>query len=175
MAGFNLEFDVAGDQQIMRGFSRFAEDIQDATEPFTQMAEDFRQIEKRQFDSEGEYGSGGWKPLSPNYAAWKSKFYPGRKILELSGLLRESVTDGNPWTIREIQPLKLRLGTKINYAIYHQKGTHRMPARPVIQFSEDDKTRWSKIMQAWLVRKSNQEFAGLMPDITRGQKAVRSI
>nr|MDD4985282.1 hypothetical protein [Dehalococcoidales bacterium] len=67
------------------------------------------------------------------------------------------------------------LGTKINYAIYHQRGTLRMPARPVIKLTEADKDRWTKILHQYMVSESNKAFSGLMPGITAGQKHVGSI
>ncbi len=176
MAGeFVLTFQVAGEEQVSRSFSKFAEDIQDAREPFTEIAQDFKEIEQRQFDSEGAAGSGGWAPLSPNYAVWKARWHPGARLLVLSGLMKESLATGNSWTIEEIEPLSLRLGTRLPFAIWHQTGTTKMPARKPIQLSETDKTRWHKIFQAWLVRQSRKEFKGLMPDIRRGEKAIRSI
>jgi hypothetical protein len=55
--------------------------LSDMREPLHAIAKDFYEIEKQWFDSEG---GGRWKPLSPGYAAWKAKAYPGRKILQRS-------------------------------------------------------------------------------------------
>ena len=173
--GFEFTFEVDGEDQVRRSFSRFADAIKDFSPAFKEIAEDFKEIEKRQFDTEGVYGSGGWRHLSPNYATWKHKYHPGKKILELSGLLKESLESENPYTIKEIQPQQMKLGTKINYAIYHQRGTLRMPARPVIKLTEADKDRWTKILHQYMVSESNKAFSGLMPGITAGQKHVGSI
>jgi len=172
---FELIVNVAGEEQVRRSFSRFAEDVQDASEAFEEIAKDFKELEAQQFDSEGATGSGGWKPLSSSYASWKAKWYPGAKLLVLSGLMKESLAGENPWTIKEVSPLSMRLGTRIPYAFHHQTGTSRMLARPLIQLTEADKTRWTKIFHLWLLRQSRKEFAGLMPDIKRGQQAVGGI
>jgi phage gpG-like protein len=163
MAGeFKLTMEVAGEQQLSRGFSRLADNISDATEPFEESADDFKKVEEKWFESEG---NGAWQPLSPNYATWKDRNYPGTKILERAGLLRESLAGSNPWTIRDIQPLQMKLGTTINYAGRHQTGKGRLPQRKVIDLQEEDKTRWVKIFQKWLVNRENKAFAGLAPTI----------
>lgn len=156
MAGsFVLSFEVAGDTQIRRGFSRFTDGVKDLREPFEEIAKDFAQIETKQFDTQGSYGSGGWKDLSPRYEKRKK----GGSILVKTGLLRGSLLGGNPWSIRVINPLELRLGTKLHYGIYHQTGTRKMPARPPIQLTDADKSRWTKFIHKYLVKKIDEEFS----------------
>ncbi len=163
---FALTFEVAGDVQLERSFSRFADNVKDLSEAFAEITQDFHQVvETKQFESEGAYGSGGWKPLSDNpegkgYATWKAKNYPSRPLLVLSGLMKESLLGDNPWSITRIEPLRLEVGTKIPYAIYHQKGTGKMQARPVIDLTEDDKTRFVKLIQKTLVKQAKE--AGLL-------------
>ena len=172
---FQLTFEVDGDVQLSRAFSRFAEDVKDAREPFEEVAEDFRNIMSKQFGTEGTYGSGGWAPLSPNYAEWKARNYPGARILERTGLLRDSLEGANPYTIREIRPLEMTVGTKVPYGIFHQRGTKKMPQRKIINLTEADKTRWTKIFHKWLVEQSRKEFAGLMPTIGISKKHISTI
>ncbi len=163
---FELTFEVAGDIQLARSFSRFADDVKDLSEAFTEIAQDFHQtVEKKQFESEGSYGSGGWKPLSDNpagkgYATWKARNFPGRSLLVQTGLLKGSLMGENPYGIEDIQPLQLKVGTKLEYALYHQKGTSKMPARPVIDLTEADKTRFTKIIHKHLVEQAKE--AGLL-------------
>jgi phage gpG-like protein len=143
-------FSVAGEEQVLRTFSRWTEAVSDFAPVFSQIADDFLELESRQFESEGKAGSGGWAALSPRYAAWKQKRYPGAKILERTGLMKLSLTTNINFGIREVSATQLVLGTKVPYAIYHQKGTRKMPARPPIELSEDDKRRWSKLVHQWL-------------------------
>lgn len=147
---------IEGDQQVLRTFLRFAEDVQHLEEPFNAIANDFYDIENRQFDSEGGYGSGGWAALSDvsegkGYASWKAKHFPGTSILVRWGNLRESLTMMGGYNIRDVEPLSVTLGTMMPYAKWHQRGTGRMPQRRVIDLTEDDKSRWVKIIQAYLV------------------------
>src|SRR3990172_9586013 len=144
---FQLTFEVDGDVQLARSFSRFADNIKDARKPFGEVADDFKEIEDKQFKSEGSYGSGGWMPLSSNYAEWKAKHYPGTKILERTGRLWASLASKTSDTIRDIKKLEMTVGTSSKYAIFHQRGTRKMPMRKIINLTEDDKRRWTKIFQ----------------------------
>lgn len=162
MAGPLLNIDVMGDVQLSRGFSRFAEDVKDLSEPFREIVRQFKGIEQKQFNTEGGYGSGGWKPLAPSTVEHKEREGFSAKILVRTGLLMESLTGESPWTIAEVRPLELRLGTKLEYALLHQKGTSRMPARPVIDLTEKDKMDFMKTIQRYLVKNMKKEFGGLM-------------
>ena len=159
---FELEFNVVGEEQLQRSFSRFGEDVEDASEAFREIAKDFREkLMPAQFNTQGSHGGSGWPPLSPNYAAWKAKNYPGAPILVRSGLLRESLEKNNAYSIVDIQPKSMNIGSRVNYAIFHQQGTRKLPQRKIIQLSEEDKTRWTKIVHVWLLNRANKEFAGI--------------
>ncbi|MHB0874567.1 MAG: phage virion morphogenesis protein [Anaerolineae bacterium] len=148
---FVLKFSLAGADQVMRTFNRFAEGVTDVSEAFEDIADDFLQLEDRQFSSQGAEGSGGWKVLSTAYAAWKERYYPGARILERDGWLRASLTQKNaPYGIREISATKLELGTTVPYGMWHQTGTDEMPARPPIQLNDDDKRHWGKLVHEYL-------------------------
>lgn len=63
-----------------------------------------------------------WAKLSPGYAAWKDKKYPGQPILRATGKMEDTA---------KIVPY--RTGFNVNttrYGAYHQFGTRKMPARP---------------------------------------------
>ena len=154
-----LYFEVEGDVQLARSFSRFGEGVEDMRPAFRQIMEAFFQIEKKQFASEGRYGSGGWESLSPTYALWKSRNFPGASILQRTRRMVLSLTGETSDTVKEMSPKNFRIGTKVPYAGYHQTGTSRMPRRPVIELTESDKREWIKIVQRWLVNMAKQ--AGL--------------
>lgn len=170
---FQLQMNVLGDQQVMRGFSRFVEGVKDFTEPFKEILEDFREIEKKQFSSEGGYGSGGWKPLAGSTVVDKQrKGYP-MDILVRTGDLRDAMTGGKSG-YDNVEPMELRIMMPW-YGRFHQKGTSKMSARPIVQLTESDKKRWTKRIHEYLVKLARKEFAGLMPDIGRGMSHLRGI
>lgn len=148
---FVLKFSITGQDQVLRTFTCWTEGLRDFSPALEDIADDFLNLEQQQFAGEGRTGSGGWKALSPDYAAWKATNYPGAKILERDGWLRDSLTVKDaPFQIRDITATQAVLGTNVPYGMYHQTGTKRMPARPPIQLSESDKTRWGKLVHEWL-------------------------
>lgn len=148
---FVLKFSIAGQDQVLRTFSRWTDALSDFSPVLEKIADDFLELEASQFGGEGKTGSGGWKALSPDYAAWKAVHYPGAKILERDGWLRDSLTVKDaPFGLREITTTQAVLGSNLPYAMYHQTGTRKMPARPPIELSESDKTRWGKLVHKWL-------------------------
>ena len=176
MAGFQFVIDVAGDTQVMRGFSRMADNVKDLSDAFREIVQDFHEIvETQQFESEGRYGSGGWAPLKPEYAERKEKEYPGAPIMVRTGLLKESLLGQNPYAREDIKPLEMKVGTQVFYAKFHQKGTKKMSARPLIQLTQSDKTRWHKIIHRYLVEQARAEWAPLMPTIGAGRAHVGRI
>lgn len=153
--GFKLTFDVMGDTQVARGFSRFADNVKDMSDAFREIVKDFHEGERKQFETEGGYGAGGWQPLAMSTVLRKGGPSP---ILVREGTLRDSLVGESPYSIVDIRPLEARMGTKVPYARFHQKGTSRMPARPVIMLPEGQKTRWHKIVHRYLVKQADRSF-----------------
>ncbi|MHA1882467.1 MAG: phage virion morphogenesis protein [Candidatus Thorarchaeota archaeon] len=85
-------------------------------------------------------GHAPWKPLNPNYAAWKVAHGKPNKILQYTGHLM-----GSPNIIRE-DATSLLWGTKIPYAKYHQDPVERgrPPKREIIFITEADKQELSR-------------------------------
>lgn len=83
---------------------------------------------KLQFESEGAFGGEKWAALSPMYEQRKRMLYPGRKILEATGALRRAASSPS----RSVTPTTLTLTIDDPKAEFHQQGTSRMPARPLV-------------------------------------------
>jgi hypothetical protein len=147
-----------GDEQFVRDLLRFGERAGDMRPAFEAIADDFYEIEKQQFASEGGFASAGWPGLSENYARWKAKHYPGKPILQRSGTLMESLT--NPFAsgaVKEITRDTLRLGTDVTsdkgfpYPAAHQRPLQGQKQRRPIELREADRRRWVKILQRHIV------------------------
>jgi hypothetical protein len=80
--------------------------------------------ERERFDTEG-YRQ--WQPNCAKYAAIKAKKFPGRKIMELYGPLRASLTevDAAPGAVRVFSPHRMTFGTNIRYAATHHYGSNK--------------------------------------------------
>jgi hypothetical protein len=150
-----LKFEFAGDVQLDRTLARF-EAADDARPAWEALARKFAAMERRQFSTEGAYGSGGWPDLSDKYAAWKERHYPGKTILRRSDELYKSLTE-RPFGVEVIEPGFMVLGTDVRsedgfpYAEAHQQGTGRLPQRRPIEFRESDRAEWVKVLQRFIV------------------------
>ena len=91
---------------------------------------------RRQFASQGTMSAHGrWAALSPQYAKWKAKHYPGKPILEATGTMKNDLLSESNEGVTTAQ--SMLYGTTIPYALYHQTGTKtaggklKMPARRI--------------------------------------------
>ena len=124
-----------------RQFTRFASELTDLSPAFEEMADAFGQWEAQAFSSGGSSSGGGWAPKKDG----------GASHLTRSGRLRGSLTGPS---IRRIGPKRMELGTGVPYARYHQTGTSRMVARPVIRLTAANKAQWTKIIHRFILKAS---------------------
>ena len=115
-------------------------ELSDFTDAWPGVRESIRGMFAAQFPTEGAHGaSGKWAPLTARYAAWKARRYPGRKILELTGLLKGSLTSaGHPDEVVQESKTSLWVGTAVPYAQYHQFGTPIMRKREIVSLTSRD-------------------------------------
>lgn len=138
---FRLQLSIDGDQLVDVALPRFREQLTDLREFFVRYAAPklYRDI-GRNFDTEGQFSDPGtgWAPLSPGYAAWKERHYPGRRILHRTGALETSLTfDGEKpgdGGFFEVSRTALVFGTRIKYARHHQRPSGRRPPQRRILF-----------------------------------------
>jgi len=151
-------FEVAGETQIRRRTDGLMERVEDFSPAFERIAEHFRAHLVQVFESEGgATRRGRWADLSPGYARWKAKHYPGRSVLIREDKLRKAMTqEGAPGNVEEIGPTTLVMGGfrrtangRWDVATTHQKGRRdgSLPARPIIDLPEQVKGRWMQILR----------------------------
>jgi len=79
-------------------------------------------------------GAGTWQPLSPRYAAWKARHFPGRPLMVRSGKLRAALTSQAQFIqIREPDVMIIDLPESVWYGRVHQgDGNEKvnLPRRP---------------------------------------------
>ena len=156
--GIALTFEVEGQTEVARGFSRFGDNVEDFSPAFKEIVKDFHKGEAQQFQSEGSYGAGGWTPLAPTTIMRKSSGGYPMDILVRTGDLRDAMTGRGTAKVEIIRPKGMVVGTTLEYARFHQRGTRRMPARPIIALPEEQKTRWHKIIHKYLVEQAKKAF-----------------
>ena len=89
---------------------------------------------------------GGWPGLSPRYAAWKARHFPGTKILERTRRLRESLApsaiSGNRDLVLQVGPRDLRIGTRV------PAGRFVVRQRPFLPPIREAEWRW--LFNEWI-------------------------
>ncbi len=124
--GFNVF--VTGDESARRKLAQLELFLEDLRPFWPSLVPLFIGWMGAQFSSEGGWGGQQWAPLSPAYAAWKSAAFPGKSILIREGDLRRAASSPR----REATSRTLTLWIDDDVAGFHQDGTDRMPARPLI-------------------------------------------
>lgn len=152
MVKFSAE--ILGVEVLNRAFNRVEEHISDFRQVFRGVPNVFYAIEAKQFGTQGGSGaSGKWAALSPAYAKYKAKAFPGMPILQATTSLVDAMTSPDaPDSIFRMDANELVLGTQREGATAHQRGSGKMPARPIISFTEEDKRQITKAIQAELVQ-----------------------
>ncbi len=150
-----LRIDIMGEEVVARALSRFGEGVKDFRPAWEQIHISFVLIEEQQFATEGSRGGAPWPPLKPSYAAWKEKYFPGMPILQLTQTMWGQFAVGTGMLV-DIAPMYMRLTPTIAYPKYHQTGTYKMPARKVVQLTEDDKMAWMNILHNYVYDKAKE-------------------
>lgn len=136
---------IDGDEALNRVLDGWTRKIEDWQPAWRQIVLDHRETSMLQFVGDGRVdGLSRYAPLSPRYARWKARRYPGRPILTASGRLQRETT-GAKTTLTKTR-LEIRIPTP--YAIFHQRGTSKMPARPVLRLAQNraQQDRWLDII-----------------------------
>jgi hypothetical protein len=123
------------DEAFQRALRRFTLRITDLRPFWPLVVPIFIGWMREQFDSEGSFGGHPWPALSQDYAERKGVDKPGKGILVYEGDLRKAAS--NPK--RHVLPMVLELevdwegekGKPVDLE-WHQKGTNKMPARPLL-------------------------------------------
>lgn len=160
-----IRITVDGEDQFNRTLIRLDAAFDDLTPIWPDVRDKFWEIEKQQFDSEGAAGrSGGWKPLSPGYNAQKiARYGPGLKILHATGDMMRALTSNTPDTYYRTTKKDIAIGTTLDRAVYHQRGTGKMPKREPIGFSMAQQREMKDAIQVSLVRELRRGVGYRLP------------
>ena len=114
-----------------KGISDFRKRLSDLRPYFHDTGSDlvYRAI-RRVFETEGH---GTWPPLAQSTVDQKATDYPGQGMLRRDDTyFRAATTPHALGSHREIGPRSLEIGISgLNYPIYLERGTSKMPPRPV--------------------------------------------
>ena len=149
-----FDFEIDGDVQVSRKLLRFGQSAQDARPAFNSMIDQIISLTKRQFDTQGVSGSGGWDPLKPQTIAAKLRKNQDPRILRASGNLFESLTSlGAKGQRRIVEPGFMVFGSDLPYSGVHQKGSpgKNIPQRRPIELTRQNRKQLVKTLQRYIM------------------------
>lgn len=150
----------SGIERTVVGFRRLEGVAKDLRPVWPEIQRYYHDTEMMQFASEGGQGKAGrWKPLSERYGKWKQAHYPGKPILELTGRLWKSLT-GGPGAETQMAPLRYVEESTVPYAIYHARGTEKMPSRPPVSLTAQQQREIGAIVGRHVQKDIWKAFAG---------------
>lgn len=152
-AGFNIDIDVRGDAAIEMHFKRTSERALNLRPAWAVIHEDMIEIEKKQFESQGAFRSGGWEPLADSTVARKQNLGLDTRIMVETGRLLASLTNASDKDHKFVPSKSFMLfGTEVPYVQEHMAGVPgHFPARPPIAFNEVDRESWLRIIRGWII------------------------
>lgn len=116
------------------------------------------------YTSEGAASGSVWARLAPGYAAWKSKRFPGRKILVRTGETRARFTKpGNPAFIRMfLKPWRYQFGAVSAVQTAHEYGIgspgQRLPVRSILRKTPANIAAFQKVLVLFCVKRLRQIY-----------------
>jgi len=146
-----LNIETTGTQKFARAFNSYVEDIRDFRPWFDMVKIDLGKMVKKNIDAGGEPET--FKPLSEDYAKWKSRKYPGNPILVLTGALRDAFTNGTDKTVNEQTNTRAEFGTTLGYAEHQFRA-----GRKIVQLTDADRERWVQMLQVWAHRVARENL-----------------
>jgi phage gpG-like protein len=165
-----VRLETLGTRDLIQSLSRIGQQINNFSEPFRSIAQSFWKINEANLQAEGKPER--FKQLTYKYQKWKHKAYPGKKIMQLTGRLYDSLTAHNQTetqdTIAIITPKYAELGTNTPYANAHQEGVGNLPERKVVQITEKHEMAWARIIQIWAYGLFEKQGFETSPDTIGG-------
>jgi hypothetical protein len=123
-----LSIRVTGDEDADRRIRQLALGLQDLRSFWPLVVPVATSWWKRQFDTEGAFGGQAWQALSPATVERKAALGLRPNILQATGQLKMAASRPE----RTVTPRSLTLTIEDDKLSYHQTGTSRMPARPLV-------------------------------------------
>lgn len=149
-----LTISAPGAEKVDVALSRFTEQMRDLR-PFwtTAFQDQFYKDQLANFESQGKY-VGGWPPLSPRYAAYKSRVRPGRPMMVFNGVLKASLTSpGARYAVFKPQAQSVIIGTSDPKAMAHQLGRGRLPRRQILWLASSQ--TYGRLAHRWAVQQAS--------------------
>jgi phage gpG-like protein len=148
-----IEFTYAvNSEPVENALATFQQSLAEQSPALMRIADDFREMIAQQFASEGQAEGTLWAELAPS--TFRRRRASTSILYETGALLRSLTGPGAGGHVEELEGYSITLGSRLPYAGYHQTGTRRMPARPIIVLSGTRGERWTEIVRRSLEEKT---------------------
>jgi phage gpG-like protein len=121
----------------LQGISDRAQDLRGV---WPEISTDFQSVMSQSFAEQG------WKPINPEYAAWKAEHGFSSLILEKTGRLKRSLTGAGPEFLFRASDDQLSVGTTVPYAGAVRK------TRDFLSVKDEARRRWVEMIQDYVLR-----------------------
>ena len=130
---------VVGIQESIFASANLIRELLDWSDLWDDIEDYMEKKEERVFVTEGASSGTRWQPLSKKYAAWKSRHWPGRRILVKTGALQSTLTSNFQGSIRITRRFSYTFGSSDEKLRWHEEGSSRLPARPMLTITPQDR------------------------------------
>lgn len=121
---------ITGDKEVLAHLRKVGNGVINLRQPMSEIGRDLTGFFSGQvFASRGGIIGESWAKLSPAYARYKAKTYPGRPPLVRTGEMQRSFKSRATATSVEVY-------NTAKHFDYHQLGTRKMPARVMMKVDE---------------------------------------
>jgi phage gpG-like protein len=133
-----VDVDLSGTRQFFDSLKYSLQDVSGGImgTAFSEAGDSYMRGVQSRFDT-FKHGGGDWPPLSPKYAARKMKKLGYATLLFYTGDLNLSLYPGQLNNVKLPLPDGIVVGTDDPKAHFHQYGTRKMPARPILVQPDD--------------------------------------
>lgn len=152
MSGFQLSWNIEGEQQLSRKLLILAEKLDDWTPAFKETAYTLKSLFSNDvFSSEGGAINEKWSPLSKAYAYKKAQKYPGKGLLVATGKMQNSFM-----TLYKSD--MAAVWNEATYFKYHQsnKPRSKLPRRVMMKLAEAQKVQIVRIFNTYFQKAIKQ-------------------
>jgi hypothetical protein len=144
----DIHFSIHGDDQYVRSFEVYEGEAADMSDPLNDCADHLISVIGEQFDTEGERTGHKWAELDRAYAVWKARHFPGKPILQATGVMHDLMTS-KELTVT-VTPDRMTYEVDLDRAIWHQEGKGHNPQRKIVDMGAVDRREWDHIFASWL-------------------------
>ena len=156
-----ISIEVFGEAAISRELLRFGARAADASPAFEMIADMFYASEKKQFDTEGEWASGGWTPLAEStvQAKLKNSSWSDMILQRTKAMMESLTTSTSDFSSKHVSTDLLEIMSTVPYGVFHQQpngpGKGIIPMRKPVELPENIKVDMVKVLQQWIVGNVN--------------------